>query len=145
MNDKNNINKSDAEKPEKAPLDKKVLLKRIFKILITIVIVVICYFIYSAMNKQISNVIHYVVFDSNGGSNIKTLEVKYNEVATKPEDPTREGYKFKYWALNNKEYDFNSRVKSNTTLVAVWEKEDKKEDKKENKEENTETKKEEND
>lgn len=50
-----------------------------------------------------------VKFDSNGGSKV-----------SKPSNPTRTGYKFGGWTLNNKAYDFNSKVTSNITLVAKW-------------------------
>ena len=50
-----------------------------------------------------------VTFDSNGGSKV-----------SKPSNPTRTGYKFSGWTLNNKAYDFNSKVTSNITLVAKW-------------------------
>ncbi len=38
----------------------------------------------------------------------------------KPENPTKEGYTFVEWQLDGQTYDFNSIVKSNITLTAVW-------------------------
>jgi len=73
------------------------------------------------MNQKIDEAYFYVVFDSNGGTRVYSEKVKINERLKKPEDPTREGYKFKYWTLNSKEYDFNTKVRSNITLVAIWE------------------------
>ena len=65
-----------------------------------------------------------VTFDSNGGSAVtsQTLKFKYGETvkATKPTDPTREGYTFRNWHLNGSEYDFSNAVSSDITLTAAW-------------------------
>lgn len=61
-----------------------------------------------------------VKFDSNGGSKVSSKEVTSGSKVTKPSNPTRTGYKFSGWTLNNKAYDFNSKVTSNITLVAKW-------------------------
>lgn len=61
-----------------------------------------------------------VTFDSNGGSKVSSKEVTSGSKVSKPSDPTRTGYKFGGWTLNNKAYDFNSKVTSNITLVAKW-------------------------
>lgn len=61
-----------------------------------------------------------VTFDSNGGSKVSSREVTSGSKVSKPSDPTRTGYKFGGWTLNNKAYDFNSKVTSNITLVAKW-------------------------
>lgn len=61
-----------------------------------------------------------VKFDSNGGSKVSSKEVTSGSKVTKPSNPTRTGYKFGGWTLNNKAYDFNSKVTSNITLVAKW-------------------------
>ena len=62
-----------------------------------------------------------VTFDSNGGSAVASQTVEEGKTATKPANPTREGYTFKYWTLNGREYDFNTAVTGNITLVAEWE------------------------
>lgn len=61
-----------------------------------------------------------VTFDSNGGSKVSSKEVTSGSKVSKPSNPTRTGYKFGGWTLNNKTYDFNSKVTSNITLVAKW-------------------------
>ena len=61
-----------------------------------------------------------VKFDSNGGSKLSSKEVTSGSKVSKPSNPTRTGYKFGGWTLNNKAYDFNSKVTSNITLVAKW-------------------------
>ena len=68
--------------------------------------------------------IYNVEFDSNGGSEVKSQEVAYNNPVTKPADPTREGYTFKGWQLEGKDYNFSTSVTGNITLKAAWEKND---------------------
>ena len=108
-------------------LIKVVILKKIFNkkniliFLIVLVLGVVFYFTYSLMNEKISETYFYVLFDSNGGSRVNSEKVIINETAVMPEPPTKKGYAFKYWTLDNKEYDFNTKVRSNITLVALWE------------------------
>ena len=63
--------------------------------------------------------VYSVFFDSNGGSKVASGTVKGGKIA-KPEDPTKSGYKFLGWYLEDKAYDFNSEVKENMTLKAKW-------------------------
>lgn len=61
-----------------------------------------------------------VTFNSNGGSSVQSVEVKKGKTVEKPVDPTREGYEFVEWTLDNASYDFSSKVTSDITLVAKW-------------------------
>ncbi len=64
-----------------------------------------------------------VMFNTNGGNTIKDQSVKAGGKATKPEDPTKEGYAFAGWYSNASltvAYDFDSKVNSNTTIYADW-------------------------
>ena len=71
--------------------------------------------------KWTQSVVRYSVkFDSDGGTTVYTITVNEGEVAKKPTDPTREGYTFKYWTLNDAEYTFDAPVTSNIELKAVW-------------------------
>ena len=63
--------------------------------------------------------VYSVYFDSNGGSKVASGTVKGGKV-TKPEEPTRKGYKFLGWYLEDKAYDFSTEVKDNMTLKAKW-------------------------
>lgn len=62
-----------------------------------------------------------VTFDSNGGSAVTAQTIEKGQMATKPTDPTKDGFDFKGWTLNGSAYDFNTAVNSNITLVATWE------------------------
>ena len=107
-------------------MKKRGILKKILIVLLVIVIIGLGYLSYRAINNKVSNTFYYVVFDSNGGSRVETITVKLNEPAKKPKDPERKGYKFKYWTLDNVEYDFNTKVRNNLILVAKWEEDNKK-------------------
>ena len=62
-----------------------------------------------------------VDFDSNGGSDVTDTKVEFGAKVTKPTDPTRTGYTFAGWLLNDVAYDFNSSMPaSNIKLVAKW-------------------------
>ena len=63
-----------------------------------------------------------ITFDSQGGTSVKNQVIKEGEMVIKPTNPTKTGYEFKAWLLNGKEYDFNSKVTQNLTLVASWNK-----------------------
>ena len=63
-----------------------------------------------------------VKFDSDGGTTIINQVIEQGEKVSKPITPTKDGYTFKYWMLNDKEYDFNKEVTENITLKASWEK-----------------------
>ncbi len=61
-----------------------------------------------------------VTFNTNGGSVVNVQTVIKGAKATKPADPTKEGYAFVEWQLNGKTYNFNTVVTSNITLTAKW-------------------------
>lgn len=64
-----------------------------------------------------------VIFDSNGGTAVDTQEnVQYGTTATKPENPTREGYRFLGWfTKDGKAFDFSTPITKSMTLTAKWE------------------------
>jgi len=70
-----------------------------------------------------SNVKRYEVkFDTAGGNKISSQRVIENKTAKTPENPTRDGYAFEGWYLNDKEYDFKTKITKDITIVAKWEK-----------------------
>ncbi len=62
-----------------------------------------------------------VKFDTDGGSVIANQVIKKGEKVTKPENPTKNGFEFKGWKYESKDYDFDQVVESDLTLVASWE------------------------
>ncbi len=70
--------------------------------------------------------IYGVTFDSMGGSKIDYQLITHGKTASKPADPTKEGYIFKGWYLDKeftKVYDFTAPVTRIMTLYALWEEE----------------------
>ena len=63
---------------------------------------------------------HTVTFDSNGGSAVASQTVFDGNVASDPGAPSRPGYTFQGWKLNDNAYNFSSAVTGNITLVAAW-------------------------
>ncbi|GEM_PF-3268659 len=61
-----------------------------------------------------------VFFDTDGGTPVEQQSVNYGCSAQKPFDPTREGYRFLGWYLNDGEYYFSTQVTENITLTAKW-------------------------
>ena len=63
-----------------------------------------------------------VKFNSLGGSEVEAQTVEKGKKATKPADPTREGYTFVEWQLNGNTYTFEGAVMGDITLTAKWQK-----------------------
>lgn len=62
-----------------------------------------------------------VTFDSDGGSEVKPQTVEEGKVATKPTNPTREGYIFDAWYVEGgNSFDFASAITADIKLVAKW-------------------------
>lgn len=65
--------------------------------------------------------LYTITFNSNGGSAVESILVEENDLITKPVDPTRDGYNFMGWYVNNEKFDFSTPVTKNIILVAKWE------------------------
>ena len=64
-----------------------------------------------------------VQFDTAGGAKLSSLRIPYgNKInfAGNPEAPTRTGYTFNGWTLNNQPFSFDEEIKENITLTANW-------------------------
>lgn len=65
-----------------------------------------------------------VTFNSMGGSAVAPVTVKYGEKLTKPADPTKEGYTFKEWCVDEicvTAFNFRTMtILSDWTLYASW-------------------------
>ena len=88
---------------------KKIVFGELFVLLVIIALI-------SKMNNQT----YIITFDSNGGSEIVTQKVKKGRKVIEPKNPTKESATFMYWALDDKQYDFNQTVNSDLTLKAIW-------------------------
>ena len=81
------------------------------------------YYKWSADAMEVTYRENTVSFDLNGGDSaaIPDQIVVSGDKATKPENPTREGYTFKYWTKDGAEFDFSTPITEKTQLVAEWE------------------------
>ena len=74
---------------------------------------------------EMTNINDCVVrFESNGGTDISDQIVEYGKLAVEPQQPTKPGYVFKGWYLDQemkKAYDFSNAVTDNIQLYAKWE------------------------
>ena len=70
----------------------------------------------------IAPAVKIVTFNVNGGSPVEEQEVFAGEKAVKPEDPTKDGYRFVEWQQSGSAYDFDEAVATDITLDAVWQK-----------------------
>ncbi len=61
-----------------------------------------------------------VTFNTDGGSEVVAQKVDDGKTATKPEDPTKEGFNFEGWFNGGTLYDFATTVTSDLTLTAKW-------------------------
>ncbi|TCJ03807.1 InlB B-repeat-containing protein [Cytobacillus praedii] len=64
-----------------------------------------------------------VSFNSNGGNAVANQSVEHDGTATKPEDPTKQGYTFAGWYTDNTystPYNFGTTVTTNKTIYAKW-------------------------
>lgn len=66
---------------------------------------------------------HRVKFDAKGGASVDSQTPASGSTVTKPADPTREGYTFAGWYIDEactKAYDFSAAVAADMTLYAKW-------------------------
>lgn len=63
-----------------------------------------------------------VSFSLDGGTgNIGAQTVEYNKTASEPRNnPTKTNCEFEYWTLNGNRFYFDTKITSDTTLVAKW-------------------------
>lgn len=77
----------------------------------------------SCNDNCFNNVYHSVVFNSNGGTSVRTQTIKHGEYAIY-KSTSRAGYEFLGWYLDGEKYDFGTPVTEKITLVAKWKKKD---------------------
>ncbi|MDE5714615.1 MAG: InlB B-repeat-containing protein [Anaeroplasmataceae bacterium] len=66
-----------------------------------------------------------VIFNSQGGSNIVSVEIDKGTKVSKPDDPSRSGYTFAGWytteiCTSGTEFDFTEVLEQSITLYAKW-------------------------
>ncbi len=61
-----------------------------------------------------------VTFNTDGGSEVAAQTVEDGKSATKPEDPTKEGFYFLGWYEGENVYEFTQPVSDDLTVTAKW-------------------------
>jgi len=77
----------------------------------------------TAMAQTVSEDEIYVIFESNGGSDVDTQTINSGEAATEPTDPTLDGNTFDAWYSDSElttEFDFSTTLTEDTVLYAGW-------------------------
>lgn len=85
--------------------------------LILIIILLILLVIYLLFIKEKT---FTITFDTDGGTSITDISVKEKEQIELPVNPKRDGYVFSCWTSNDKVVLKNTSFKEDTTLKAVW-------------------------
>ena len=62
-----------------------------------------------------------VKYELDGGLGLATETIPKNTTIPIPNIPTKEGYKFLKWTLDDKEFSFDTKITKDITLKAVWE------------------------
>ena len=97
---------------------KELMMKKKLAIVSLIVLSVFSLFIAGCSKKTEK---YTVTFDSDGGTEIASVQVEKGKKVTKPEDPSKEHYVFGGWYLEDTEWVFESdTVTKNTALTAKW-------------------------
>ena len=65
---------------------------------------------------------NWLIFDEKGGTYTVPQFVKEDEKPTKPANPTKKGYDFDYWYVDDEsvEFNFNNTLTETTTVHAKW-------------------------
>ena len=98
-------------------------MKKYFKAIMLIFIVLLFSIFSAACNSNNKDETYYTVtFNSNGGSDVASVQVKKDELLTKPTDPTQEDFTFIGWYYEDEEWSFaENKVNQDLTLTAKWE------------------------
>jgi len=100
------------EKKKKIEFDKKTI---IIIILILVLLLVIIFLIFGRKGS------YTITFDTNGGTEITSVEVKNNEIVKLPEAPKKDGHKFVGWInKDGKVITKGTKVTEDITLKAEW-------------------------
>ena len=89
------------------------------KVLCSIIIVFGIFILAGCGKEELVNR-YFVTFETNGGTAVKQQVIIEGNKATIPAEPSKSGYAFAGWYLNEELYDFNTPVTGNINLIATW-------------------------
>lgn len=99
---------------------KKNLIERIMRVSTIAVLAVITFAFLSSCHIPSDVVLHTITFDSNGGSEVPYQKIWDGTKVSPVKNPKMEGYGFDGWFLEEQEFDFNTVIHKDITLVAHW-------------------------
>ncbi len=92
--------------------------KKILVFVLALVLALSCTAMLTACSQEVT---YTVTFDVDGGSAVDAQTVVEGGTATKPTDPTKDGYTFAGWVGTDGEaFDFSSVITADTTVKATW-------------------------
>lgn len=95
------------------------------KKLIAVIVVLTLLLVISFQPKMAKTPSYTIVFYSNGGTAIRTIEVESNQKAYEPLAPVRASSEFEGWYTSNdfseeSKFSFDTRINKSVTLYAKW-------------------------
>lgn len=73
----------------------------------------------SGENKP-TTITYTVQFNTDGGNTIDSQIVEQGQSVQRPTDPSKSGYTFAGWYLDNAIYNFDTKINQDITLIAKW-------------------------
>lgn len=101
--------------------NKTLMLNTLLLVFCVVVIALFCFGPNTKVDKVEVLQKYNIVFDSTGGSTIADLKIEKGKKIDQPAAPTRDGYIFVGWMLDDELYDFSNGVTGDITLKAKWE------------------------
>lgn len=96
----------------------RISVKTLDRIIVLGIIAIVLVLVFAALHGG-----YTITFDSNGGTDVPSQELRYGDLIVEPEPPTREGYRFEGWYMDdacNDLWDFNTAVNDSMELYAKW-------------------------
>ncbi len=92
--------------------------KKCIIVLVLIILLLLIFILYLLFGREKS---FTITFDTNGGTEISSIEVKNGEIVKLPENPTKDGYVFVEWIDENGNVVTKDTIlDKNITLKAIW-------------------------
>lgn len=100
--------------------NKTILLNSLIFVFCVVIIILYC-LVPPAKKPEVAKLQTYqVVFDTDGGTIISSISVEEGHSIEAPPTPTKEGYIFDGWVVDDVSYDFSQIISGDVVLKARW-------------------------